>query len=476
MFFIINIFSALFKPLRALLKSLRTEQTSSSTLGSGNVRKLLSQYSIPAIIAMTASSLYNMTDSIFIGQGVGPLAIAGLAVTFPFMNLAAAFGSLVGIGASTLISIKLGQKDHKSANLVLGNVLTLNIILGLLLTLVCLPFLDPILYFFGASKDTVSYAHDYMEIVILGNVITHIYFGLNAALRSAGFPTMSMFATLLSVVVNCILTPVFIFWFHWGIRGAAWATILSQVISLILQLVMFSNKKHVIYFHKGIYQLRKELVKNIFSIGLSPFLMNGCACIIVIIINRGLSKYGGDFAIGAYGIVNRIVFLFIMIIMGFNQGMQPIAGYNYGARNFLRVTEVTKLTILYAVGIATAGFLVCEIVPGLIIRLFTTHQELINESIYGLRIVFAIFPLVGFQMVATNFFMSIGASRKAIFLSLTRQVLFLTPCLLILPGFWGTTGIWLSLPISDFVSTVFTAILLIREFKKFKTLTITNRR
>jgi putative MATE family efflux protein len=415
---------------------------------------------------MTASSLYNMTDSIFIGHGVGHLAIAGLTVTFPFMNLAAAFGTLVGVGASTLISIKLGQKDHASANKVLGNTLTLNIIIGILLSIACYPFLDSILYFFGASENTIGFARDYMEIIIIGNVITHIYFGQNAILRSAGFPNMSMYATLMSVAINCILNPIFIFSLGWGIRGAALATILSQSLSLIFQMMHFYNKKNTIHFSKEIYSLHKTLVKKILSIGMSPFLMNICACLIVILINRGMREHGGDVSVGAYGIINRIVFMFLMIVMGFNQGMQPVAGYNYGAKKYSRVTEVTKLTILCGVGVTTIGFLVCELFPGMMIKLFTTRPELIAESVYGMRLVFAVFPLVGFQMVASNFFMSIGMSQKAIFLSMTRQVLFLIPCLLILPRFLGTFGIWISLPVSDFVSTVVTAVLLIRQFRR----------
>jgi putative MATE family efflux protein len=441
-----------------------------TSLGNGNIRKLLTRYSVPAIIAMTAASLYNMTDSIFIGHGVEPgdLAIAGLTVTFPFMNLSAAFGSLVGIGASTLISIKLGQKDYASANKVFGNTLVLNIILGVLFSAVCYPFLDPVLYFFGASENTIGFARDYMEIIILGNVITHIYFGQNAMLRSAGFPNMSMYATLLSVDVNCILNPIFIFSLGWGIRGAAWATVLSQSISLVFQMRHFYNRNNVIHFSAKIYRLQKEIVKKIFSIGMSPFLMNLCACLIVILINRGMSAHGGDISVGAYGIINRISFLFLMIVMGFNQGMQPIAGYNYGAVKYSRVMEVTRLTILCGIGVTTFGFLVCEIFPDMIVRLFTTRQELIYESVYGMRLVFLVFPLVGFQMVASNFFMSIGMSHKAIFLSMTRQVLFLIPCLLILPRFLGTLGIWISIPVSDFVSTVVTAIVLIGQFRKFR--------
>lgn len=437
-------------------------------LGSEPIGRLLTQYAIPAIIAMTASSLYNMADSIFIGHGVGALAISGLALTFPLMNLAAAFGSLVGVGASTLVSVKLGQKDYDGANHILGNVLVLNVLLGVGFTLVFWLLLDPILYFFGASEQTIGYARDYMRIILLGNVITHMYLGLNSVLRSSGFPKMAMYATLSSVIINCVLNPLFIFVFNWGIQGSAWATVISQAISLTGQLVHFSKPTQLLHFRKGIYRLRTEIVQAILSIGLSPFLMNLCSCMIVILINRGLKEHGGDMAIGAYGIVNRIAFLFVMIIMGFNQGMQPIAGYNFGARLYHRVTEVTRLTMRWAVGVASVGFLLCQLTPEVIIGLFTTDQELIDIASKGLHIVFAVYPIVGFQMVATNFFMSIGMSRKAIFLSLTRQLIFLIPCLIILPPLMGQIGVWISIPIADVMAASVTAFMLIRQFKKFK--------
>ncbi len=443
------------------------KENSPLVLGTEPIGKLLAQYAIPAIIAMTASSLYNMVDSIFIGHGVGALAISGLALTFPLMNLAAAFGSLVGVGASTLVAVKLGQKDYQGANDVLGNVLVLNVVLGILFTAVFLVFLDPVLYFFGASEHTIPYARDYMRIILYGNVITHLYLGLNSVLRSCGFPRMAMYATLLSVVINCALNPLFIFGFGWGIEGSAWATVISQVISLVWQLIHFSNPKQLLHFQKDIYKLRPDIVKGVLAIGLSPFLMNLCACLIVILINRGLKEHGGDMAIGAYGIVNRISFLFVMIIMGFNQGMQPIAGYNYGARLFPRVKEVTGLTMRWATGVATTGFLLCELVPAWIIRMFTTDAELIDISMYGLRVVFAVFPVVGFQMVASNFFLSIGMSKQAIFLSLTRQLIFLIPCLIVLPMWLGALGVWISMPISDLVAAIVTAVLLVRQFKKF---------
>ena len=273
---------------------------------------------------------------------------------------------------------------------------------------------------------------------------------------------MAMYATLASVVINCVLNPLFIFGFGWGIKGSAWATVISQVISLTGQLIHFSRPTQLLHFKKGIFRLKNEIVKGILYIGLSPFLMNLCACLIVILINRGLKEHGGDMAIGAYGIVNRIIFLFIMIIMGFNQGMQPIA------RLYPRVTEVTKLTMKWAIGVATTGFLLCQLFPSMIVRMFTTYPELIAAAVSGLHIVFAVFPIVGFQMVATNFFLSIGMSKKAIFLSLTRQLLFLVPCLLILPPWLGTLGVWISIPIADATATAVTAVVLINQFRKFR--------
>lgn len=435
------------------------------TLGAERIGKLLGQYALPAIVAMVASSLYNIVDSVFIGHGVGRWAIVGLALTYPLMNLAAAFGSLVGVGASTLVSVKLGQRDYRSANRVLGNVLVLNITLGILFSALCLPFLDDILYFFGASENTIPHARDFMRIILLGNVVTHMYFGLNAIIRSAGHPRMAMYATLLSVGVNCALAPLFIFGFGWGVKGAAWATVIAQVISLSLQIRHLLKPGGVVHFRRGIFRLRPELVKGMLSIGLSPFLMNACACLIVILINKALKEYGGDVAIGAYGVINRIVFLFVMVVMGLNQGMQPIVGYNYGARLFDRVSKVTRLTIWWGSGVTTFGALVCQLFPGFIVGWFTADAELTQASVQGIRIIFAVFPLVGFQMVASNFFLSIGRPKVAIFLSLTRQLLFLAPCLLILPRFFHTVGVWSSMPIADFVASAVTATIFIRAIR-----------
>jgi putative MATE family efflux protein len=444
------------------------QESAPISLGTENVGKLLMQYAIPAIIAMTASSVYNITDSIFIGHGVGPLALSGLAITFPLMNLAAAFGSLVGVGASTLLSVRLGQKDYETANHILGNVFVLNLIMGSLFSVVALLFLTPILYFFGASAETLPYAYDFMVIILFGNVFTHMYLGLNAMLRSAGSPRKSMMATIYTVLINLALNPTFIFGFGWGIRGSALATVISQIIVLAWQINIFRDKNYFIHLKRGIYRLRRKIVSDALSIGLAPFLMNAAACVIVILINQNLIRYGGDLAVGAYGIVNRVAFLFVMIVMGLNQGMQPIAGYNFGARLYRRVTEVLKKTIFWATVIMTAGFVVVELFPHAVAATFTTDDRLVDLAVTGLRYVFVFYPIVGFQMVTSTFFQSIGMAKKAIFLSLTRQVIFLIPCLLMLPRFWGVNGVWLSLPVADSMSCILSAILLISQFRRFK--------
>lgn len=437
-------------------------------LGTESIGKLLRQYAVPAIIAMTASSLYNITDSVFIGHGVGPLAISGLAITFPLMNLASAFGALVGVGGATLLSIRMGQKDYTTANTILGNVVILNIIIGILFTIPTLVFIDPILRFFGASSDTLPYARDYMEIILLGNVLTHLYMGLNSLLRSAGNPQKAMYCTIATVLINIPLNALFIFGLGWGIRGAAIATILSQVILLLWQFRFFSNKNRFIHFKKGIFRLKKKIVKDTLSIGSASFFLNAASCLIVIVINQGLIRYGGDLAVGAYGIINRISFLFVMIVVGLNQGMQPIVGYNYGAKQYARVNEVLKKTIIWATVVMTFGFIVIELFPRTVVNIFTTDQTLVSLAAQGLRIVFMIFPLIGFQMVVSNFFQSIGMAGKAIFMSLSRQIIFLLPLLIILPRFYGVNGIWYSMPISDFIASITAFIMLLLQFRKFK--------
>lgn len=439
-------------------------------LGTEPIGKLLKNYAVPAIIAMTASSLYNIIDSIFIGHGVGPLAIAGLAVTFPLMNLSAAFGTLVGVGATTLVSVLLGQKNYEVANKVLGNVVILNTVIGLLFMTAALVFLDPILYFFGASENTIIYAREYMRIILAGNAITHLYLGLNSVLRASGQPKMAMFLTILSVLINTAVAPVLIFGLDMGISGAAIATVLAQTVSLAVILKHFSNQEGVLHFSRKIFRIDWRIAKDSLAIGLAPFLMNSAACIVTLFINQQLKKYGGDLAIGAYGIVNRISFLFIMINMGFNQGMQPIAGYNYGRRNYTRVKAVMWTTVKYATAVTCTGFLIAMFFPHQAVSIFTSDPQLIEFASKGLRMLTLAFPFVGFQMVSSNFFQCLGMVNKAILLPMSRQILFLIPCVYILPRIFGNIGVWISFPIADFAAFVIAAVLMAGILRKFRKL------
>ena len=437
------------------------------SLGTEKVGKLLMQYALPAIVAMTASSLYNITDSIFIGHGVGADAIAGLAITFPLMNLAAAFGSLIGVGASTLLSVRLGQKDYDTANNILGNVVTLNLILGIGYTLIMLLILDPLLIFFGASEITLPYAHDFMVIILLGNVVTHMFLGLNALLRSAGSPQKAMYATIFTVIINLVLNPLFIFVFEWGIKGSAYATVIAQFVVLLWQLRLFSKKDMFIHFRKGIFRLRSSIVKRSVSIGMAPFLMHVAACVVVILINRGLKEHGGDTAIGAYGIVNRVAFLFVMVVFGLNQGMQPIAGYNYGAKMYPRVIDVLKKTTIGATVVLCVGTFIVEVFPHFVASLFTSDEHLIDLAVNGMRIVFMTYPIIGINIVGSAFFQSLGMSEKAIILSITRQVVFLIPFLLIFPDLWSINGVWYTMPVADIFAIILALFMLTRQLRQF---------
>ena len=443
-------------------------------LGTASIRSLLFKYAMPGIIAMTAMSLYNMVDSIFIGHGVGALALSGLTVAKPFMDICAAFGTLVGVGASSLVAIKLGEKDYRSANDILANVIILNVLLGAIIMVVGLFWLDPILYAFGASEATIVYAREYMEIILLGNILTHIYYGLNSMLRSVGHPRISMYATILAVSLNVILDPIFIFVLDMGVRGAALATILSQLVSVIVELIIFLNPKEVIHFHRGIWRLRRDITMRALGIGTAPFLMHMAACFVVIVLNNQLLRYGGDMEIATFGMTNRFIFFFVMIVMGIQQGMQPIVGYNYGAQLYQRMLRAFKLAVYCATCVMTSLFLFGEIWPEGFIRLFTHDEALIAQSITPARIMLAVMFAIGFPMITGNFYTSIGMAPKAIFLSLTRQVLFLIPLIIGLPllfeslGIAPIWGVWWSWPISDSLSVITAMIVFNRDMRKFK--------
>lgn len=449
------------------------QQITTLSLGTDPLSKLLPRYAIPAIIAMISTSLFNIIDSIFIGHGVGALAISGMALTMPIMNIASAFGSLVGVGAAAITSIRLGQGNKRAAEEVLGNAVLLNVSIGIIFGGLSLYFLDDILYFFGASDQTIGYARDFMHVILAGNVITHLYLGLNELLRASGYPQKAMYAMLLSVAVNCVLNPLFIFKFGWGVQGSALSTIIAQCCALSISLHHFSRKESFIRFRRDIFRFKAPIIGNIISIGMAPFLMNICTSVVVIFVNKALKTHGGDLNIGAYGVINRVVMLFLMIVFGLNQGMQPIVGYNFGAKKYDRVLKALRITITCAVCVTTTGFLVSRFLPREVAMLFVggdsaESKELIEAVTYGMKIVMVMFWAVGFQVVTGNFFQYIGKPKRAIVISLTRQLIFLIPLLITLPPQYGLFGVWISMPISDSMSVMLAATLLFFQVRAFK--------
>lgn len=435
------------------------------------VGSLLIQYAIPAIVAMAASSVYNIIDGIFIGQGVGAEAIMGLALTGPLMSLTAAFGAMVGVGAATLMSMKLGQKDYGTAQKILGNVVIMNLTLGIVLGLLLLVFINPILRFFGASDVTLPYARNFMSIILVGNVVTHMYLGLNALLRSTNRPQKAMCATIGTVVLNCILAPIFIFVLGWGIRGAATATIMAQMIMLTWQLRLFSNKDELIHLNRSIIKLDVKIVKESLLVGLPQFLINLCACLVAAMMTRSLTTYGGDMAVGAFGICNRFILFIVMVVIGLNQGMQPIAGYNFGARRYDRVLGVLNKALIFGSVITLTGFVIGVFFPTPFVSVFAKDSpQLIKLSAHALSCMVMMFPIVGIQIVSTAFFQSIGYAPKSIFLSLTRQLIFLVPAIFILPHLYADPleGLWHAAPVADGLASVLAITLLVLQVKKFK--------
>ena len=469
-------------------------QNNTVSLGTDSIGKLLARYAIPAIIAMASSSLYHIIDSIFIGHGVGGAAISGMAVTLPIMNISAAFGAMVGVGAAARISIRLGEGNKRAAEHILGNAVLLNLTLGISIMLIFLIFLDPILLFFSggnASAETLDYARRFMRIIMVGNIITHLYLGLNEQLRASGYPRKAMYIMLTSIVLCTILNPLFIFVFKWSIEGSAWATVIAQSVSLMIQLRHYTSKESFLRFKRSSFKFNKKIVWAIISIGLAPFILNVCASLVTRFMNTALLEYGGhgtydivsaanfdgnvgDVYVGAYGIMNRVLLLFIMMAQGFNQGMQPIVGYNYGAKNFARVRKVVYMTICCGVVIATLGFALGESIPHIIARAFVDSSQggndklIVDAATQGMRLVLTVFPLVGFQIVVGGFFQYIGKAPLAIFVSLTRQLLFLLPLLWFLPRQFGAYGVWISMPIADTASILLAVILFVRQIRKIK--------
>ncbi|MDR3670109.1 MAG: MATE family efflux transporter [Holophaga sp.] len=438
-----------------------------NALGTGGIGSLLAHYSIPAIIGTAAASLYNIIDRVFIGHAVGPMAISGLALTFPLMNLAAAFGAVVGVGSGALVSIRLGQQRRMEANAILGNMIFLNVVLSISYSVLSLVFLDRILGFMGASPETLPFAKQFMQVILAGNLFTHLYLGMNNVMRASGYPRKAMLTTLVTVGVNVVLAPLFIFGFRWGIRGAALATVCAQIMGTAWALGHFTRPTSLVRLHlAACFQPRLKIILGIFSIGMSTFVMLVGASVITAMVNLRLGRYGGDYAIGAFGIINALAGLFIMITVGVNMGMQPISGYNFGAGKFDRVTRVFRMAVLAATCITTCGFCLGELFARQVAGAFTRDPELIRRTVIGLRFTFVMYPIVGFQMVTSTFFQSIGRAKISLVLSLSRQVLFLIPFLILLPLCWGLNGVWVAEPMADFTASITTFLVLRFQLRK----------
>lgn len=431
-----------------------------------HIGRLLLHYAIPAVVGTMVNSLYNIVDRIFIGQGVGALAISGLTLTFPIILFLQAFGMLIGAGAATRVSIHLGRKAQESAENVLGNALTLTFILSALTIIPSMIFLEDLLIAFGGSEQTVPYALDYLYIVIPGNLLTSLSFGFNAIMRASGYPKKAMYTMMIGAVLNIILDPIFIFVLDMGIRGAAIATVISMAVSAAFVMNHFLQKSSILHFRKGIFKLRTHTVINILTIGVSPFAMQLAGSLVSVILNHALKKHGGDLAIGASGIINSFGMLLVMLIIGIAQGMQPIVGFNYGAGKTDRVLQTLKIVIITATCITGVGFLCSTFFPTIIVNAFTTDPQLVDIAANGLRINLFGFLIVGSQISISQFFQSIGIAWKAMLLSLSRQFLFLIPAILLLPPFYGLNGVWLSGPFSDLLAAAMAWIFLWQHVKK----------
>lgn len=435
------------------------------------VGPLLLQFATPSIIAMSASAIYNLCDSIFIGQGAGPMAIAGLALTFPLMNISNAFGAMFGVGAGAQTSVKMGEGNQARALQIFGNMLRLDVTVGLILTVLGLVCLDPILRLFGASDATLPYARDYMQIILAGNIITHTFLGMNDQLRSTGHPRRAMTAQLTAVVVNIILDALFIFGLGWGMRGAALATVLGQFVAWCYEIRFFFDRSNFVHFSRVGLKIRLDIIREILAIGLSPFCMNLCNCLIVIILNHQLLDQGGaegDAYVGVYGIANRCAMFIVMMVMGFGQGLQPIVGFNIGARLFHRVVGVTRFALLCSMAVMTIGYTLVFCFTESLASCFTDDPDLIAKCVPAMRIMMCMFPFVGPQMISTSFFQSSRKAGIAIFLSMSRQLVFLLPLLLVLPGQMGVEGVWWSMPISDFIAFLLAAVMLVRQIRRLR--------
>ncbi len=435
-------------------------------LSTVSVGRLLWKYSLPAVVGMLVMALYNVVDRIFIGQWVGPDAIAGLAVTFPVMNLTTAIGVLIGVGASARVSIVLGAGRPDRAQEMLGNALSLTIINGIIYIGFFMYFIDPLLLLFGASQATLPYAREYMLVILPGCLLTNLTFGLNNIMRASGYPGRAMVTMMIGAVVNVGLDPLFIYVFEWGIGGAALATDIAMLVSAIFVLAHFMRRDSTLRFTRGIYRLRWRTVVAIISIGAAPAVVNAASCIVNAIANNSLLRYGDDRDIGAVGIMVTFTSLLVTVVLGICQGMQPIVGYNYGAGRLDRLRRTYFLAVLAATSLTTFGAVMGVFFPAEIGRVFTTDPALIAATDRALSTCLLVFPVVGFQIVSTSFFQSIGNATESIVVGLLRQVIFLIPLLLILPRYFEVDGVWMSFPVSDAVATIVTAVLIVRTFRQ----------
>jgi len=428
---------------------MNNEQSITYRLEHEKISSLLTRYAIPAVIGTMVNALYNIVDRIFIGQGVGALAISGLTLTFPILLFLQAFGMLIGIGSATRISIYLGRKQFKLAENTLGNALTLTIILSILTLVPAMIFMDDLLIAFGGSEQTIPYAKSYLYITVPGNIFASLSFSFNAVMRASGYPQKAMFTMIIGALLNVVLDALFIYGFDMGIEGAAIATVISMAVSATFVMSHFIRKDSLVRFRKNTYSLKWPLIWGIISIGVSPFAMQLAGSLVNVVMNHSLKTYGGDLAIGAYGIISSVAMLLVMLIIGIAQGMQPIVGYNYGAGLHKRVLETVRLVIITATCITGAGFIASLLFPEWIVRAFTNDPEMTTISSNGLRLTLILFLPVGSQIAITQFFQSIGIAWKAMFLSLSRQCIFLIPAILLLPPFFGLDGVWLAGPVSD---------------------------
>ncbi len=438
-------------------------------LAEEKVSKLLLRFSIPAIIGMMVNALYSVVDRIYISRGVGTEAFSSLTVAMPITFILMAFGMLVGFGAAALISIKLGEGKKEEAENILGNGFMLLVLISIFTTVIFLIFLKPLLLLFGATENTLGYAKDFMFIIIAGSIFQIVGFGMNNMLRSVGKPKQAMITMLIGAILNgVILEPLFIFVFHWGIKGSAAGTVIAQAVSMIWVLSYFFNKKSMIRVHKKYLKLKTSIILKIFSIGMSSFAMQVAGSIVGAVANYQLVKYGGDLALGAFGLLNSVAMLFMMPIFGINQGSQPIIGFNYGAGRYDRVKEVLKYTVTAATLVCIFCWAMVEFAPIVLIHFFTEDQALTEIAKNGMRIMLFTMPIVGVQVICSSFFQAIGQATTALVLGLLRQVILLIPLLLIVPTFLQLNGVWLSGPIGDFISAIVTVIVFYNTIKKMK--------